>query len=129
MSNILDLSEQEIIRRNSLEELRKLGIDPYPAAMYHVNTDTEQIAAEYSAEKGNFTDVVIAGRIMTRRIMGSAAFFELQDHKGRIQVYLKRDDIGEQMYNTVFKKLLDIGDIVGVKGFAFITKMGELSIH
>ena len=128
-----ELSEQEVIRRQSLAELRKLGIDPYPAAQYPVTATAAQVAAEYSPEKNNFQEVSIAGRIMTRRIMGSASFFELQDHTGRIQVYIKRDDVapGEDktMYNTVFKKLLDIGDFVGVKGFAFITQTGELSVH
>ena len=131
--NIHELSEQEVIRRNSLAELRNLGIDPYPAAEYPVNATAAQIAAEFDAGKGNFADVCIAGRIMTRRIMGNASFFELQDHTGRIQVYIKRDDVapGEDktLYNTVFKKLLDIGDIIGVKGFAFITQTGELSVH
>ncbi|MFI3268732.1 MAG: lysine--tRNA ligase, partial [Rikenellaceae bacterium] len=129
----LDLNEQEVIRRNSLQELRNLGIDPYPAAMYHVNATATEIAENYSAEKGNYSDVIIAGRIMTRRIMGSASFFEIQDHTGRMQIYVKRDDICPEgdptMYNTVFKKLLDIGDFVGIKGYAFITKTGELSIH
>lgn len=129
-----DLSEQEIIRRNSLEQLRALGIDPYPAAEYKVNATVEEIKSEYSEDKQNFQDITIAGRIMSRRIMGSASFFELQDHTGKIQVYIKRDDVSAGdpdavLYNTVFKKLLDIGDIVGVKGFAFITKTGELSVH
>ena len=130
----LELSEQEQIRRNSLAELRKLGINPYPAAKYEVTATTAQIAEQYDAEKGNFQDVAVAGRIMSRRIMGSASFFELQDHTGKIQVYIKRDDVcGDDpeatLYNKVFKKLLDIGDIVGVKGFVFVTKSGELSIH
>ena len=130
----LELSEQEQIRRNSLAELRKLGINPYPAAKYEVTATTAQIAEQYDAEKGNFQDVAVAGRIMSRRIMGSASFFELQDHTGKIQVYIKRDDVcGDDpeatLYNKVFKKLLDIGDIVGVKGFVFVTKTGELSIH
>ncbi|MDR1054287.1 MAG: lysine--tRNA ligase [Prevotellaceae bacterium] len=129
----LELSEQEIIRRESLKELERLGINPYPADEFEVNTNTEEIHKNYKAEEKNFQDISIAGRIMARRIMGSAAFFELQDAHGRIQVYVKRDDIchGEDktLYNTVFKKLLDIGDIVGIKGFAFITQMGELSIH
>ncbi len=129
----LELNEQEIIRRNSLNALRELGINPYPAAEYKVNTDTQAIKDGYDPEKGNFDDVVIAGRIMSRRIMGAASFMELQDEKGRIQVYVKRDEIcpGEDktMYNTVFKKLLDIGDIVGIKGFAFITQTGQLSVH
>lgn len=135
-----ELSEQEILRRESMNGLRELGIDPYPAAEYNVTATAAQIHAEYqSGEKDSegresvpdprFDGITIAGRIMTRRIMGSASFFELQDHTGRIQVYIKRDDVGEQMYNTVFKKLLDIGDFVGVKGFAFTTKMGELSVH
>lgn len=128
-----NFSEQEILRRESLAKLRELGIDPYPAAMFPVNATAAEIAAGYDAETGNFGDVVIAGRMMSRRIMGSASFFELQDHSGRIQVYVKRDDIcpGEDktLYNTVFKKLLDIGDFVGVKGFAFITNTGELSVH
>ncbi|MFI3263604.1 MAG: lysine--tRNA ligase [Rikenellaceae bacterium] len=129
----LELNEQEVIRRNSLQELRNLGIDPYPAAMFHVNATATEIAENFSAEKGNYNDVIIAGRIMTRRIMGSASFFEIQDHTGRMQIYVKRDDICPEgdptMYNTVFKKLLDIGDFVGIKGYAFITKTGELSIH
>jgi lysyl-tRNA synthetase class 2 len=129
----LDLSEQEIIRRNSLDELRSLGINPYPAEKFEINTDTEAIKNEFDEAKGNFQDVSIAGRMMTRRIMGSASFFELQDHKGKIQVYVRRDDICPEgdptLYNTFFKKLLDIGDIVGIRGFVFVTKTGELSIH
>ena len=127
--SISELSEQEQIRRNSLAELRKLGIEPYPAAKYEVTATAARIAAEYDPDKGNFQEVSIAGRIMSRRIMGSASFFELQDHTGRIQVYVKRDDIcngdpESTLYNKVFKKLLDIGDIVGIRGFAFITKTG-----
>ncbi|MBR5384905.1 MAG: lysine--tRNA ligase [Bacteroidales bacterium] len=133
MANVNELSEQEIIRRESLKKLRELGINPYPAPLYPVNATSEQIAQEFDAEKGNFQDVCIAGRIMSRRIMGAASFMELQDSTGRIQVYVKRDDIcpGEDktMYNTVFKKLLDIGDIIGIKGFAFFTQTGQLSIH
>lgn len=132
MSN-MELSEQEIIRRNSLEELRKLGIDPYPAEEYTVNATAEEIRKDFDPERGNLWDVTIAGRIMSRRIMGSASFFELQDHTGRIQVYVKRDDLCPEedttFYNVVFKKLLDIGDIVGVRGFVFITQTGELSVH
>ncbi|MDR2038312.1 MAG: lysine--tRNA ligase [Bacteroidales bacterium] len=128
-----DLSEQEIVRRNSLAEMRKLGIEPYPAAEYIVNATAEEILKDYSPEKGNFQDITIAGRIMSRRIMGSASFAELQDATGRIQLYIKRDDIcpGEDktLYNTVFKRLLDIGDIIGVKGFVFVTQMGETSVH
>ena len=128
-----DLNEQELGRRQSLGALRELGIDPYPAAMYPVNADSASIKQEYDPEKQNLQDLCIAGRIMSRRIMGAASFFELQDASGRIQVYINRDEIcpGEDktMYNTVFKKLLDIGDIVGIKGFAFITKTGQLSVH
>lgn len=131
--NNLELSEQEILRRESLNKLRELGIDPYPAELYPVNTNSEEIKQDFDNAKENFKDVCIAGRIMSRRIMGNASFFELQDEKGRIQVYVKRDDIcpneDKTLYNTVFKKLLDIGDIVGVKGFAFITQTGELSVH
>ncbi len=120
-------------RRDALGKLRELGIDPYPAALYPVNETSQSIKDGYDAEKGNMTDVVIAGRIMSRRIMGAASFMELQDETGRIQVYVKRDEIcpGEDktMYNTVFKKLLDIGDIVGIKGYAFITQTGQLSVH
>ncbi|MDR2935828.1 MAG: lysine--tRNA ligase [Rikenellaceae bacterium] len=131
--NPVELSEQEQIRRQSLAELRRLGIDPYPAARFEVTATAGRIAADYDPEKGNFQEVTLAGRMMSRRIMGSASFFELQDHTGRIQVYVKRDELcpGEDttFYNTVFKKLLDIGDFVGIKGFAFITQMGELSVH
>ncbi|HCY73437.1 MAG TPA: lysine--tRNA ligase, partial [Rikenellaceae bacterium] len=130
---IQEFSEQELIRRESLAKLRELGIDPYPAALYPVNTNAAQIAAEFDPQKGNFQDVCIAGRIMSRRIMGAASFGEIQDESGRIQIYVKRDEIcpGEDktMYNTVWKKLLDIGDIIGVKGFAFYTQTGQLSIH
>ena len=131
--SINDLNEQEQIRRESLTKLRELGIEPYPAPLFPVNTSTSEIKEGYDPEKANFQDVVIAGRIMSRRIMGAASFGEIQDEKGRIQVYINRDEIcpGEDktMYNTVWKKLLDIGDIVGIKGFAFITKTGQLSIH
>jgi lysyl-tRNA synthetase class 2 len=129
----LELSEQEIIRRQSLKELRKLGINPYPAAKYEVNASSEEILSKFDPEKNNFQEVSIAGRIMGRRIMGSASFVELQDNKGKIQIYFKRDNIcaGEDktLYNTVFKKLLDIGDIIGVKGNVFVTKVGETSIN
>ena len=129
----MEYSEQEQIRRESLVKLRELGIEPYPAAQYPVNAEAAQIAAEYKPEEGNFADVCLAGRIMSRRIMGAASFGELQDASGRIQIYVKRDEIcpGEDktMYNTVWKKLLDIGDIIGIKGFAFITQTGQLSIH
>ncbi|MDR3189047.1 MAG: lysine--tRNA ligase, partial [Prevotellaceae bacterium] len=131
----VDISEQEHVRRQSLEKIREMGVNPYPAEEFEVNAGSVQIAKEYSPEKNNFQDISIAGRIMSRRIMGSASFFELQDEQGRIQVYVRRDDIcpaddGEKKnYNTLFKKLLDIGDIVGVKGYAFITQTGELSVH
>ena len=128
-----EFSEQELIRRESLAKLRELGIEPYPAAEYPVNATAAQILEEYDPEKGNLQDICIAGRLMSRRIMGAASFGELQDETGRIQIYVKRDEIcpGEDktMYNTVWKKLMDIGDIVGIKGFAFITQTGQLSVH
>ena len=128
-----ELNEQETIRRESLAKLKELGINPYPAPLYPVNTTAACIQREFDPEKGNFQEVCIAGRVMSRRIMGAASFGELQDETGRIQIYVKRDEIcpGEDktMYNTVFKKLLDIGDVVGIKGFAFITKTGQLSVH
>ena len=130
--NILDLSEQEIIRRNSLDEMRRLGIDPYPATEYKVDAFTDEIKASFSDDAPQRT-VSIAGRIMSRRIMGKASFMELKDSKGRIQVYISRDDLcpGEdkELYNTVFKKLLDIGDFVGIKGYVFRTQMGEITVH
>ena len=126
-------SEQELLRRESLAKLRELGIEPYPAALYPVNTNAAEIKSGFDAEKGNFQEVCIAGRLMSRRIMGAASFGEIQDETGRIQIYVKRDEIcpGEDktMYNTVWKKLLDIGDIIGIRGFAFITQTGQLSIH
>lgn len=132
MSNI-QLSEQEQIRRESLAELRKLGIDPYPAAEYKTNAFAKDILENYSPEINNYTEVCLAGRIMSRRIMGNASFAELMDSSGRIQIYVRRDDIcpGEDktMYNTVFKRLLDIGDIIGVKGHVFVTQMGETTVH
>ncbi len=128
-----EFSEQEKIRRESLAKLRELGIEPYPAPQYPVNASAALITAEYDEQKGNFQEVCIAGRLMSRRIMGAASFGEIQDESGRIQIYVKRDEIcpGEDktMYNTVWKKLLDIGDIIGIKGFAFITQTGQLSIH
>lgn len=127
------LSEQEILRRKSLNDLRELGINPYPAEAYPVNAWAKEITENFEADPDKYKQVVVAGRIMTRRIMGSASFFELQDSTGRIQIYIKRDDIctdeDKTLYNTVFKKLLDIGDYVGIKGYAFITQTGELSIH
>lgn len=131
--NILDLSEQEIIRRNSLEELRKMGIEPYPAAEYKVDAYTTEIKESFTDDAETPRQVSVAGRIMSRRIMGKASFMELKDSKGRIQVYISRDDLcpGEdkEMYNTVFKKLLDIGDFVGIRGYVFRTQMGEITIH
>ena len=128
-----NFSEQELLRRESLARLRELGIDPYPAALYPVNASAQGIADGFDPEKNNMQDVCLAGRLMSRRIMGAASFAELQDESGSIQLYINRDEIcpGEDktMYNTVFKKLLDIGDIIGVKGFAFITKTGQLSVH
>ena len=128
-----ELNEQEIIRRESLTAMRELGIEPYPAEHYPVNITTQEIKERYNPLEANLNDIAIAGRIMTRRVMGAASFMELQDETGRIQVYLKRDDIcpdeDKTLYNTVFKKLLDIGDIVGIKGYAFITNAGELSVH
>lgn len=130
--NVLELSEQEIIRRNSLNELRAMGIDPYPAAEYVTNAFSTDIKAEFK-DDAEPRQVSVAGRIMTRRVMGKASFIELQDSKGRIQVYITRDDIcpGEdkELYNTVFKRLLDLGDIIGIEGFVFRTQMGEISIH
>ena len=131
--NILELSEQEIQRRNSLEELRKMGIEPYPAAEYPVNAYSEDIKNEFSDDAETPREVCIAGRLMGRRVMGKASFAEIMDSKGRIQVYVTRDDIcpGEDKtwYNTVFKKLLDLGDFIGVKGFVFRTQTGEISVH
>jgi lysyl-tRNA synthetase class 2 len=124
------LSEQEIIRRESLQKLRDLGIEPYPAAKFDVNSTSKQIKENY--KEGEELEVVIAGRLMSRRIMGKASFAELQDTDGRIQLYVNRDEICEgedkTIYNTVFKKLLDIGDIIGIKGIVFITKVGEISV-
>lgn len=131
--NILEMSEQEIIRRNSLDTMRQMGINPYPAAEFPVDCDTEDIRANFDDNQEPKRHVVIAGRIMSRRIMGKASFMELQDSKGRIQVYISRDDIcpdeDKEMYNTVFKKLLDIGDYVGVEGFVFRTQTGEITVH
>lgn len=146
--NILELSEQEIVRRDSLNELRRMGIDPYPAAEYVTNTFSTEIKEKYvdseipegaseeektAIQEANRWHVSIAGRMMSRRIMGKASFMELQDSKGRIQVYVMRDAIcpGEdkEMYNTLFKRLMDIGDFVGVEGFVFRTQTGEISVH
>lgn len=127
------LSEQEIIRRQSREELNKMGIDPYPSETFEVNVTAEDIHLNYEKRKTDYKSISIAGRLMSRRIMGSASFAEIQDATGRIQIYVRRDDIcsGEDksLYNTVFKKHLDIGDIIGVKGYVFTTQTGEVSIH
>ena len=130
--NVLELSEQEIVRRNSLNELRAMGIEPYPAAEYVTNAFSTDIKEEFSDE-AEPRQVSIAGRLMSRRVMGKASFIELQDSKGRIQVYITRDDIcpedNKDMYNVVFKRLLDIGDFVGIEGVVFRTQMGEISVH
>lgn len=130
--NILELSEQEIGRRQSLQELRNMGIDPYPAAEFPTNAFSTEIKADYQDGEEK-RGVVIAGRMMTRRVMGKASFVELQDSKGRIQVYVTRDDIcpdeNKDLYNVVFKRLLDIGDVIGIKGFVFKTQTGEISVH
>jgi len=127
------LTEQEIIRRNSLKELRNLGIEPYPAAEYPVNVTAKEIHENFPKDNSLYQEISLAGRIMGRRIMGAASFVELKDPTARIQLYIKRDDIcpGEDktLYNAVFKRLTDIGDFIGVKGYVFITKMGEISIH
>ena len=127
------LSEQEQVRRQSLDDIRKLGIDPYPAAMYPVNISAARILAGFRDEENNFPEVCLAGRIMSRRIMGNASFAELMDSSGRIQFYVRRDDLcpGEDktLYNVLFKRLLDIGDIIGIKGFVFRTQMGEITVH
>ena len=130
--NVLELSEQEIIRRNSMNELRAMGIEPYPAAEYVTNAFSTDIKAEFN-DDAEPRQVSVAGRIMSRRIMGKASFIQLHDSKGRIQVYITRDDIcpdeDKEMYNTVFKRLLDLGDFIGIEGFVFRTQMGEISIH
>lgn len=130
--NLLELSEQEIIRRGSLDEMRRLGIDPYPAALYPVDAYTTEIKETFKDDEPQ-RDVCVAGRIMSRRIMGKASFMELQDSKGRIQVYISRDDLcpgdDKDLYNVVFKKLLDIGDFIGIKGYVFRTQTGEISVH
>ena len=131
--NVLELSEQEIIRRNSLNEMRAMGIDPYPAAEYVTNAFSTDIKAEFKEDETEPRKVSVAGRMMSRRVMGKASFIELQDSKGRIQVYITRDDIcpdeNKEMYNTVFKRLLDLGDFIGIEGYVFKTQMGEISIH
>ncbi len=131
--NILELSEQEIVRRNSLNQLRELGINPYPADEYVVDAYSDDIRERFSDDETEPRPVSIAGRIMSRRIMGKASFMELQDSHGRIQVYISRDDLcpdeNKDLYNVVFKKLLDMGDFVGIKGYVFRTQTGEISVH
>ena len=128
-----ELSEQEIVRRESLQKLLELGINPYPSELFEVNVSATEIKKNYTADKIGYKNIQIAGRLMSRRVMGKASFAELQDSTGRIQLYFNRDEIcpdeDKSMYNTVFKKLLDIGDFIGVKGYVFTTKVGEISIH
>ena len=129
----MELSEQEIIRRNSLEEIIKLGYNPYPADVFEVNVSAKDIKENYERDKLSYKNISIAGRIMSRRIMGNASFAELQDASGRIQVYIRRDDVcpteDKTLYNTIFKKLLDIGDIIGISGYVFTTQVGEITVH
>jgi lysyl-tRNA synthetase class 2 len=129
----MSLSEQEEQRRKSREEIIDLGIDPYPSDTFEVNTYTDEIKNNFDEKKKNYQDVVLAGRLMSRRVMGSASFAEIQDSKGKIQIYVRRDDICEgedkTLYNTIFKKKLDLGDIIGISGFVFKTQMGEISVH
>ena len=129
----MSLSEQEGQRRKSREEIIELGIDPYPPQSFETNTTTKEIKDNFDEKKKNFSDVTIAGRLMSRRVMGSASFAEIQDSSGKIQIYVRRDDICQSddktLYNTIFKKKLDLGDIIGISGFVFKTQMGETSIH
>ena len=128
-----ELSEQEIVRRESLQKLLELGINPYPSKLFDINVSATEIKKNYNSDKLGYKNIQIAGRLMSRRVMGKASFAELQDSTGRIQLYFNRDEIcpdeDKTMYNTVFKKLLDIGDFIGVKGYVFTTKVGEISIH
>ncbi len=128
-----ELSEQEVVRRESLQKLLELGINPYPSELFDVNVSSTEIKKNYNYDKLSYKNIQIAGRLMSRRVMGKASFAELQDGTGRIQLYFNRDEIcpdeDKTMYNTVFKKLLDIGDFIGVKGYVFTTKVGEISIH
>ena len=129
----MSLSEQEEQRRKSREEIIDLGIDPYPSDTFDVNTYTDEIKNNFDEKKKNYQDVVLSGRLMSRRVMGSASFAEIQDSKGKIQIYVRRDDLCEgedkTLYNTIFKKKLDLGDIIGISGFVFKTQMGEISVH
>jgi len=127
------LSEQEIVRRNNLQAIADLGIDPYPANTFKVNAKSSEIKQNFKDGDSTYQEVVLAGRLMSRRVMGKASFAELQDSDGRIQIYVSRDEIcpGEDknLYNKVFKKLLDLGDFIGIKGYAFYTQVGECSVH
>ena len=129
----MSISEQEHQRRQSLEDIIQLGLNPYPSEIFTINSSSEEIKNNFDDKKSNFNEVKIAGRLMSRRIMGSASFAEIQDSKGRIQIYVRRDDIcpseDKTLYNTLFKKKLDLGDIIGIEGYAFLTKMGEITIH
>jgi len=129
----MSISEQEHQRRQSLEDIIQLGLNPYPSEIFAINSSSDEIKNNFDEKKSNFNEVKIAGRLMSRRIMGSASFAEIQDSKGRIQIYVRRDDIcpseDKTLYNTLFKKKLDLGDIIGIEGYAFLTKMGEITIH
>ena len=129
----MQLSEQEILRRKSREELMEMGVNPYPAESFDVNINTAHIKRNFESHPNDYSNLSLAGRLMSRRIMGNASFAEIQDSKGRIQIYVRRDDIckGEDktLYNDVFKKKMDIGDIIGIKGYVFKTEVGEISIH
>jgi lysyl-tRNA synthetase class 2 len=129
----MSISEQEHQRRQSLEDIIQLGLNPYPSEIFVINSSSEEIKNNFDEKKSNFNEVTIAGRLMSRRIMGSASFAEIQDSKGRIQIYVRRDDIcpseDKTLYNTLFKKKLDLGDIIGIEGYVFLTKMGEITIH
>ncbi|MBL3656540.1 lysine--tRNA ligase [Fulvivirga sediminis] len=129
----MQLSEQELVRREAKAELEKLGINPYPSELFEVNVSTQEIKENYEKQKIDYKNISLAGRLMSKRVMGSASFAELQDSKGKIQIYVRRDDIcpdeDKTLYNTVFKKLLDRGDFIGIKGYVFTTQTGELSIH
>ncbi|MDX5436159.1 MAG: OB-fold nucleic acid binding domain-containing protein, partial [Pontibacter sp.] len=129
----MQLSEQELRRRHEREELEKMGINPYPSETFDVTATAKEIKENFDKEKNNYQEVSLAGRMMSRRIMGKASFAELMDSTGRIQIYVSRDDIApgenKDMYNTVFKKMLDIGDFIGIKGYAFVTQVGEISVH
>ena len=129
----MHLSEQELVRRDNLQKIRDLGIDPYPPIDYPVTALAANIKTHFQDDDDTYDEVVLAGRLMMKRIMGKASFAELQDSSGRIQLYISRDEIcpgdDKDLYNTVFKKLLDIGDFIGVKGKVFRTKVGEISVH